>query len=298
MKKMKWNGITIDMKKKKMKGITKVGILLTAAALIFTGCGSAASTGQEQGAENTAKTKIVIATGGMPKPFSYVNPNNELEGYDIDVVKAIFKELPQYEIALEKTEFPSIFAGLDSDRYQVGANNFAMNKERQEKYIYTKPIFKNQFVIAVAEDRSDINSFTDLEGKSTEVQPGINYTTALEKYNQDHQDKPVVLNYSEAEMISVLQRVESGTYDFQLIDAPMLKVYIEEYGLKLKSIPLTEEESDLIGNPYSYLLVSRGSNGEKLAADINGALKKLIDDGTVSKISEKYFGQDLAPETE
>lgn len=289
------------MKKNRLNGITKVGILLTAAALIFTGCGSAGSTGQDQGADsqdNTARTKIVIATGGMPKPFSYVNPNNELEGYDIDVVKAIFNELPQYEIALEKTEFPSIFAGLDSDRYQVGANNFAMNKARQEKYIYTNPIFKNQFVIAVAEERSDINSFTDLEGKSTEVQPGINYTTALERYNEEHQDKPVVLNYSEAEMISVLQRVESGTYDFQLIDAPMLKVYIEEYGLKLKSIPLTEEESDLIGNPYSYLLVSRGSNGEKLTADINGALKKLIKDGTVSKISEKYFGQDLAPETE
>ena len=213
-------------------------------------------------------------------------------------MRAVFKELPQYEISFEKTEFPSIFAGLDSDRYQVGANNFGMNEDRKQKYIYTDPIFKNQFVIAVAENRSDINSFADLQGKTTEVQPGVNYTTALERYNKTHSDKPVKLNYSEADLLPVLQNVESGKYDFQLIDAAMLQNYMDEFGLKVKAVELSDEDTELIGSPYSYLLVSKGPNGEQLAKEINGALSKLVKDGTIGKISEKYFGEDFSPQAE
>ncbi len=57
------------------------------------------------------------------------------------------------KLSFKKTEFPSVLAGLDSGMYQLGANNFAANKERQEKYIYSDPIIANQFVIAVAEER-------------------------------------------------------------------------------------------------------------------------------------------------
>lgn len=263
------------MRNRKVKALSMLTAILATFTLVFTGCGSrnnssqdpasqspAAQSSDVQQSDDTAstgsteasKTKIVIATGGMPKPFSYVNDKNEIEGYDIDVVKAVFKELPQYEIAFEKTEFASIFAGLDSDRYQIGANNFAMNETRKEKYIYTKPIFKNQFVIAVAENRSDINSFADLQGRSTEVQPGVNYTTALENYNKDHSDKPVKLIYTKAELVQVLQNVESGKSDFQLIDAAMLSNYIKEFGLKIKVIKLSDEDTKLIGAPYSYLL--------------------------------------------
>lgn len=288
------------MRKRRINTLSLLTIILVAFTLIFTGCGSKgnASGSDSPNQSADAKTKIVIATGGMPKPFTYVNDKNELEGYDIDLVKAVFKELPQYEISFEKTEFPSIFAGLDSDRYQVGANNFGMNEDRKQKYIYTDPIFRNQFVIAVAEDRSDINSFADLQGKTTEVQPGVNYTTALEKYNQTHSDKPVKLNYSEADLLPVLQNVESGKYDFQLIDAAMLRNFIKEFGLKIKAVELTDEETQLIGSPYSYLLVGKGPNGERLAQDINGALDKLIKDGTIGKISVKYFGEDYSPKAQ
>ncbi len=304
------------MKTGKLKVLSLFTAALLALSLVLTGCGQSApsttssatpsaaasssasaspSAAASPSATTTAKTKITVATGGMPKPFSYVDDNNKVTGYDIDVVNAIFKELPQYDVSVEKTEFASIFAGLDSDRYQIGANNFAMNEARKEKYIYSDPIFKNQYVIAVADTRTDINTFSDLLGKSTEVQAGVNYTTALENYNKNHTDKPVVLNYSQADMVTVLQHVESGKYDFQLIDGPMLNSYIKQYGLKLKVIPLSEADSKLIGTPYSYLLIGKGSLGVQLEKDINTTLAKLLEDGTISKISQKYFDADYSP---
>ncbi|MNB72027.1 L-cystine-binding protein TcyA precursor [compost metagenome] len=284
-----------------MKTWRKLGLGIAALALMagLAACGNNSSNKEEANSTSTgAKTKITIATGGMPKPFSYVNDNNELDGYDIQVVKEIFAGLPQYEIQFEKTEFPSIFAGLDSDRYQIGANNFASNAERREKYLYSDPIFKNQFVIAVAEGRDDIKSFADLEGKTTEVSPSVNYTVALENYNKNAAKTPVNLKYTDAEMITTLQNVESGATDFNLIDNAMLQLYIKEYGLKLKAIPLSQEDSDRIGVPYSYLILAKGSGSDQLLKDVNQRIKDLLKDGSISKISQKYLNGDFAPEVQ
>jgi polar amino acid transport system substrate-binding protein len=290
------------MKTDKIKLIPLFTAAVLALSLLLTGCGasnsvSAASANTESSpsASTTAKIKIVVATGGQPKPYAYVDENNQLVGYDIDLVRAIFKELPQYDVSFEKTEFTSIFAGLDSDRYQIGANHFAKNKQREEKYLFSNPDFQNKYVIAVPVDSTNINSISDLQGKTTEVQSSVNFTTALEEYNKTHTDKPVILNYSQADMVTVLQHVESGKYDFQLIDGPTLDTYVKQYGLKLKAIQLSEADSNLIGDPYTYLLISKGATGAQLQKDINEVLAKLIKDGTVSQISSKYFGVDYAP---
>lgn len=277
------------MKKNAVLKVLAVTTIITTMGLSLTGFAASSNA--------VGKTKITIATAGMPKPFTYVDDNNQLTGYDIEVAKAVFALLPQYDVKFEKTEFPSVLAGLDSDRYQVGANNFAMNEKRKQKYIYTNPIFKNQYVIAVASDRNDINSFKDLQGKTTEVTPGVNYTTTLENYNKSHSDKPVKLSYTDTDLLPILQHVESGKFDFQLIDGAMAKQYIKQYGLKIKLVPLVKSDSDLIGTPYSYFLVSKGPKGKQLANDINIALAKATLKGTISKISIKYFDADFSPKS-
>lgn len=265
------------------------GFVILAALFLF-GCDN-----QNKDSQSTTKQKIIIGTSGSPSPFTTVDEKGELVGYDIDVVKAIFSELPQYEISFEVTEFSSVLAGLDSQRYQVGANNYAMNEKRKEKYFYSDPIFKNQYVIAVAKSNNDINRFSDLQGKSTEVTPGLNYATALETYNEQNPNNPVKIVYSEADLLPVLQHVESGQYDFQLIDNVMLSQYINEHKLNLKTIELSQEDGDRIGSPFSYLLISKGASGERLTQDINQGIQKIINNGKLTTISQHYFGADYSP---
>jgi len=286
-------------------GKTKALALLTSIVMLLTllaGCGgtptmesSSATSDSESSSSSAEKTKITVATGAAPRPYAYVDDNDELVGYDIDLVRAIFDRLPQYEVTFEIAEFTSIFAGLDSDRYQIGANHFAKNAEREEKYLFSDPDFQNEYVIAVPEGQTDITSLEDLLGKTTEVNTGVNFTTALEEYNKSHTDNPVQLTYTDADMVSILQHVESGAYDFQLIDAPTLETYIKEYGLKLDAVSLTAEESALIGDPYTYLLISKGTLGEQLQSDINTVLAELIADGTLESLSEKYLDGDYTP---
>jgi polar amino acid transport system substrate-binding protein len=268
---------------------------LILGALFLTSCDNQNKGTKTIGSKTTGKEKIVIATSGSPSPFSTVDGQGELMGYDIDVAKAIFAQLPQYEVRFEITEFPSILAGLDSQRYHVGANNFAMNEKRKEKYFYSAPIFQNQYAIAVAKNNNDIKQFSDLNGKSTEVYPGLNYATALELYNQQYPNNPVKITYSEADLLPVLQHVETGQYDFQLIDKVMLSQLINEHNLNLKTIELSNDDADRIALPYSYLLISKGNKGEQLTKDINEGIKKIISNGELTKISVHYFGADYSP---
>ena len=80
------------------------------------------SVAAQSGNETTAAAEpvtIYAATGGSPKPFTFVDSSNQLTGHNIELIKAIFDRLPQYKLEIEVTDFPSIFAGLESDRYQI-----------------------------------------------------------------------------------------------------------------------------------------------------------------------------------
>ena len=155
------------------------------------------SVAAQSGSETTATAEpvtIYAATGGSPKPFTFVDSTNQLTGHNIELIKAIFDRLPQYKLEIEVTDFPSIFAGLDSDRYQIGVNNFAKNEKRKEKYLFTDPIFANEYVAIFAKDNKkaeSINTWEDLSGLKTISQSGINITTALETTMQQILRKPL-----------------------------------------------------------------------------------------------------------
>ncbi|MBE5992931.1 MAG: transporter substrate-binding domain-containing protein [Paenibacillaceae bacterium] len=254
----------------------------------------------QSGSETTAAAEpvtIYAATGGSPKPFTFVDSSNQLTGHNIELIKAVFDRLPQYKLEIEVTDFPSIFAGLDSDRYQIGVNNFAKNEKRKEKYLFTDPIFANEYVAVFAKGNKkaeSINTWEDLSGLKTISQSGINITTALENYNTANPQKAINIEYSEEDLVLQIQDVEAGKYDFVLMDKPMYEYYEKEFNFNVTGVSISSDVAkDLMEEPYSYLIVSKGN--EKLVEDLNQALKEVIEDGTSKEINLKWFGSDYSP---
>lgn len=268
--------------------VLALGVLMTAG--LFAGGSKETDTG--------AKT-VVAATGGMPRPFSYVDESGKTTGHNIELIEAVFARLPQYRLQIEVTDFPSIFAGLDAGRYQIGVNNFAENEERKQKYIFSDPIFKNRYVAAVAATDTrlggQITTFFDLAGLTTANQIGINGATAIENHNKANPNHKIIQTYSDADLAVQLREVESGKFDFNLIDKPLFEYYQREFGFNLRGVELSAEVSDgLMKTPFSYFIIGKGNDA--LVADINRALKEVILDGTSKRINEKYFGSDYSPE--
>ena len=91
-----------------MKKIVKYSSL-AALGLVAAGVLAACSGGDKKDsasseAATSAKKEIVVATNASPKPFNY-EENGELTGYEIEVVRAIFKDSDKYDVKFEKTEW-------------------------------------------------------------------------------------------------------------------------------------------------------------------------------------------------
>ena len=307
------------------KKINKLITTVLGAALIgasLTGCGKvsnttnieattvsveAASNSESGSVENEVAEvtnevevrKIYAVTGASPRPFTYYGDDDQVIGQNIELVEAVFEKLPQYELVWEVTDFPSIFAGLDSDKYQLGVNNFAKNPEREEKYYFTDPIFSNAYIVVANKDVElpDSLSVEDLGGLKFVGQAAVNVTTLIENYNDTDPEKTVEINYTEEDLNIQLNDIQSGKYDFTIIDKPMYFGYYQpEFGYDLHAIALAGYG---VGEGMdSYLIVSRTEENKQLVEDINKALREVIEEGKSKEINLKYFGDDYSPSYE
>ena len=269
-----------------MKKIVKYSSL-AALGLVAAGVLAACSGGAKKG-EAASKKEIIVATNASPKPFNY-EENGELTGYEIEVVRAIFKDSDKYDVKFEKTEWSGVFAGLDADRYKMAVSNISYTKERAEKYLYAAPTAKNPNVLVVKKDDSSIKSLDDIGGKSTEVVQGTTSAKQLEDYNKQHSDNPTVLNYTRADFQQIMGRLSDGQFDYKIFDKIGVETVIKNQGLdNLKVIELPSDQQ-----PYVYPLLAKGQ--DELKTFVDKRIQELYKDGTLEKLSKQFFGDTYLP---
>src|SRR4051812_47904076 len=93
---------------------------LAALALVLAGCG-----GSDDGGGSGGTLKA--GTEGTYAPFTFHDPKagNKLTGYDVDVLEAVAAKLGK-KVEWSEVTFDSIFAGLESKRYDVVANQITV----------------------------------------------------------------------------------------------------------------------------------------------------------------------------
>ena len=212
-----------------------------------------------------------------------------MTGYEIEVVRAIFKDSDKYDVKFEKTEWSGVFAGLDADRYQMAVNNISYTKERAEKYLYAAPTVKDPNVLVVKKDDSSIKSLDDVGGKSTEVVQGTTSAKQLEDYNKQHSDNPTILNYTKANLQQIMGHLSDGQFDYKIFDKITVETVIKNQGLdNLKVIDLPSDQQ-----PYVYPLLAKGQ--DELKTFVDKRIQELYKDGTLEKLSKQFFGDNYLP---
>ena len=269
-----------------MKKIVKYSSL-AALGLVAAGVLAACSGGAKK-EEAASKKEIIVATNATPKPFNY-EENGELTGYEIEVVRAIFKDSDKYDVKFEKTEWSGVFAGLDADRYNMAVSNISYTKERAEKYLYAAPTAKNPNVLVVKKDDPSIKSLDNIGGKSTEVVQGTTSAKQLEDYNKQHSDNPTVLKYTKADFQQIMGRLSDGQFDYKIFDKIGVETVIKDQGLdNLKVIELPSDQQ-----PYVYPLLAKGQ--DELKSFVDKRIQELYKDGTLEKLSKQFFGDTYLP---
>ena len=273
---------------KKIIKYSSLAALGLVAAGVLVACSGSEKKDAASGEATSSKKEIIVVTNATPKPFNY-EENGELTGYEIEVVRAIFKDSDKYDVKFEKTEWSGVFAGLDADRYHMAVSNISYTKERAEKYLYAAPTAKNPNVLVVKKDDSSIKSFDDIGGKSTEVVQGTTSAKQLEDYNKQHSDNPTILNYVKGDFQQIMVRLSDGRFDYKIFDKIGVETVIKDQGLdNLKVIELPSDQQ-----PYVYPLLAKGQ--DELKAFVDKRIQELYKDGTLEKLSQQFFGGSYLP---
>ncbi|HJQ05661.1 MAG TPA: amino acid ABC transporter substrate-binding protein [Nocardioides sp.] len=265
--------------------MSRVRLALTSAvagvALALSAC-SASSSGGGSAAGTLASVKdagvLVVGTEGTYKPFSYHDEGTgDLTGFDVDVIRAVGAELG-VKVEFKETQWDAIFAGLDAKRFDVIANQVSINPERQAKYEFSTPYTYSPGVVVTRADDDSIHSFTDLAGKTTAQSLTSNW------YDVAKADGAKVQSVEGwAQAIKLLQQ---GRVDAVVNDRLTFLDWANTAGDGGLKIAATSD--DVSENAVAF---RKGS--DTLVAAVDKALAHLAADGTLAKISKKYFGADV-----
>lgn len=273
----------------KAKLAAGISILLL-AGVSLVGCSSNNDNNKDKAAGGSADKTIYVGTQNDYPPFAYADTDGKLTGYDVEVVKAIDKQLDGYKIKLVASPWDSIFLSLESNKIQFIADEIAKNPDREKKYLFSdESYFSAQSVIIVKKGRTDIKTLKDLEGLKVAASVGDSYTQLLEAYNKEHGNK-IILKYNQTgSSTDNLQDVANGRVDAYVNDPVMTNATIKKEGLQV----------EVVGEPIQSdniaLVFNKDKQGEELKAKIDPIIKKLKEDGTLAKLSKKWTEGEYIP---
>lgn len=281
-----------------MKNKWKFLPLLLVGLMLLGGCGSQSGEKAQSG-----KKTIVAATEGTMKGIAYMDKDNKLTGYEVEVLKAAAAKAG-YDIQFQTTEFASIFAGIDSGRYQIGFGSISKTPIREKKYSFTKVThYYEPAVFAFPKgflQKHPVNHVEDLGGLRTYLNPtkGNAWQQYVEAFNAKYPDKPIQVTYSDEGWAAYYRRLNSDDgIDVLKTNETRLYMLSKEYGYQFDFVVLPQAEMDKVGkltNPNTYFVFPKTEEGAKMAADFDKAIAELQKDGTLSKLSKEFLGNDYS----
>ncbi|WP_323802443.1 amino acid ABC transporter substrate-binding protein [Sulfitobacter litoralis] len=226
-----------------------------------------------------AETLNVGMSGGY-FPFTFVKLD-ELQGFEVDFINAVAKETGD-EVNFVTMSFSGLIGALESNRIDTIANQITITPEREAKFAFSQPyVFDGAQVVVKAGNEDTIGSVEDLSGKTVAVNLGSNFEELL---NELPNAGEIDIRTYES---NIAQDTALGRVDAFVMDRVSSGQLIAESPLPLA----------LAGKPFSEirnaLPFRNDDEGKALRDRFDVAITKLKEDGTLTEISEKWFGSDI-----
>lgn len=264
-------------------------LLVVSVFLGVAGCSSSEASGSD---ESSSATVVKVGTGIDTLPYCYLNEDDEYDGFDVAVARAIDEKLDDYTFEFEGGDFPTTLSNLESGKVQMACYEYEVNEERKEKFIYGDVgyIVWDTFIVTDGDQVETIANFDELSGSSKKVYvtTGTNQAAMASEYLAEHEGA-FELVYGEYTNEQIVQALQSGAVDAYL--AP--KYQIDNYNRSFSSN--LELGAESVHNSNAYFLFNKDAD-ETLITAVNEAMLELKEDGTMQEISEKYLQGDYVPE--
>jgi polar amino acid transport system substrate-binding protein len=269
-------------------------VKLGAAALLASAVSvPAAEAGETLDRVMSTKTLTMSSDPEYP-PQSFLNDNNQMDGFDVDVGKEIAERMG-VELKIVTPSWDIITAGNWGGRWDMSVGSMTPTKKRAEVLDFPAVYYYTPASFAVHKD-SDIDSLDDLNGKTIGSCGGCTYDAYLMKNLEiDAEGAPPFEYEVEAGEIKTYETDTHAFDDLALGDGARLDAVFSALPTIQEAIKKGGYPMKVVGKPafYEPLSVATDKGDPEFDARIAEIVGEMRSDGTLQKLSEKWYDVDL-----
>lgn len=267
-----------------MKRVTKKRIAITlAAAAVAVSLAGCSNSGASNGSGGNKKIEIALVAENAP--YTYTDKDGKPAGYDVEVLKKVDEQLKDYTFDYKVIDFETGLIGTKEGKYDIAAGCYFRTDTREKTYLVSSP-YNYYFLNLIVKPDSNINSMFDLNGKSVvPIAATDGRYASFKDWLKAHPNVKINMTPSSAQAtyVDMVDSVHNGTYDAVYLSKAQFEGVADKLSYKMKVTDIVD------GRDTVYLINKKETALQK---QINTAIAKLKNDGTLSQLSQKYFQQD------
>ena len=230
--------------------------------------------------------KVRIGVEGAYPPFSFVDPEGNLQGFDIEIAHALCAAM-KVECVLITQDWDGIIPALLARKYDAIIASMSITEERKKKVDFSDKYYQTPAKFAAPKGAGIEISEEGLEGKSI----GVQRATIHDKYLTDNYGDVVEIKHY-GTLDEVYLDLSSGRIDMLLADS----VAVSDGFLKTREGEGFEFVGPDLNDPRWFgngagIALRKGE--DELREMFNQAITTIRSDGTYQKVQEKYFDFDV-----
>ncbi len=274
-----------------MKKELKITLVAAFAMLVISPCFAKSAK-----AKKSKVRTINVAHTVTNVPYDFLDEKGNADGFEIAILKAVDELLPEYEFKFHGVSDEELLIGTESGKYQLGTKGAWMTEERKKKFLIPQnPLAASIIGIAFRKENAgqikDLESFARYSGKLIPISPQSAQFSVIQDFNAKHPDNQIKLIPSDVfDIADSYLWVLEGRYDAYFV----LKLSFEKNVLK-ETGPYHQFADKLAYVPYKGIPTWPLFNKKEteLAAAYDKAVQELKENGTIEKLSQKYFGENV-----
>ena len=265
-------------------------MMMVAMLAVFAGCGSSSNTNggtadsgtaQDNSLQNVLdKGTFVLGLDDSFPPMGFRDENNNIVGFDIDVATEVANRMG-VELKLQPIEWSTKEMELNTGSVDCLWNGLSIDDERKQAMDLSEPYMTNRMVLVVLND-SEYTDQASLAGKTIGVQNG---STAEKILEESDFSKTIGNTIGFKDNVTAFMELETKGIDAIFMDEVVANYAITSQNKDFKVLEdgLTEEE---------YAVGFKKGN-TALKNEVQKYIDEMKADGTMTQISEKWFGKDV-----
>lgn len=259
-----------------------------ASLLLLAGCSSGTDSSSSTASDTNSEEKVIrIGCEATTPGWAQTDEKGNISGYDFDVWEEIGKRTG-YTIDYQVMDWDGMWVMLENDRLDTVGEQISYSAERADKYYLTDPYGYNIYSVLCRADATDLNSMDDLKsGMKVACESNTSDETVVKAIDEEY---GIELEPTWYDGMS-LQDVVLGRCDLWLRAYTSCVATVKE----ISDLKILGNTNVVESNVYPF---AKTEKGKELSELVSKTINEMKEDGTLKKLSEKWFNTDITEKPE